>query len=69
MYKLTCALDKISWGFWDMGAYLHMHGYAIKVKLTVLRYFGGPKKFTKQNMTFPICHRLNNQVKNVNIQI
>lgn len=31
MYKLTCALDKISWGFWNMGAYLHMHGYAIKV--------------------------------------
>ena len=38
---------KINLRYWDMGAYMHVHGYAIKVKLNVLHYLWGPNTNTQ----------------------
>ena len=55
MPVLGLRLLKISYGLWDMGESIHVHGYAIKVKydfINVLQYSLGPKIFTKHKILF-----------------
>lgn len=44
--KLLC---KISQGFWDMGAYVHVHVYAERGELNVSQCFWGPEIFIINN--------------------
>lgn len=46
----------------DIRIWVHVRGYVVKVKRSVLHYFWGPDIFAKTK-----CYCRNNQVKHVNI--
>ena len=55
--------SKLVRDFWDLGAYMRVHAYAIEVKWNLSPNFLGPKLITKHRIQIQICHRINNQVK------
>ena len=58
---------KISQGYWDMIAYIHVNGYTIKVKRNE-QYFWGPKIFTKLKK-IQTWNRINYRVKHFKFPI